>query len=414
MGRNDERLRSAARMMRAKAPIQFRIAVATLFVAALALSTLGLFGCRVAQDAKRQFAMNPALHVILVNSVSLEGQELPRHVDWQDRERIQQTLDQSFPNAGARVWNVYQINFGITDSEGYTDWVESVDRDATALLGLAQMRNDTAYTPSSKASRLMLYVPAVRQTRGGYESDRRTPMAFSRVERLSRQAPLMTLASTWDAESMNGRPLFVSYDTYRTILERAFGQPFPDLIRALARGRDLGIEPIACVAVYVPHLADVDQVASILAAHHDNVAYALGVFQQLSSTWRSGARLAVGFIAVILMATCLSAWLAFRGDLRRSRTDLGILRHFGFSSREVARIYHLRFQRTFLVCAGFTAVYTLVAGALLFRLPAYACVALACVGAGFVGLVSMALARAARKTAAIQLVHLLRFSKEME
>jgi len=407
-------LRSAARMMRAKAPIQFRLAAATLFVAAFALSTMGLFAWRVVQDAKRQFVTNTAVHVILVNSRSLGEQDLPRPVQWQDRQRIQEILDQSLSDAGARAWNVYQINFGITDSEGRADWVESVDPGAASLLGLAQMRDDTAYTTSSKASRLILYVPVVRQTQGGYESDRRIPMTLTRVEQIPRQAPLMALSSALNADSPNGRPLFVSYDAYRTILERAFGQPFPGVIRALERGQDFGIEPVASVAVYIPHLTDVDQVARILTAHHYNVAYALGAFQQLSSTWRTAARMAFGFILVTVVAMYLGAWLAFRSDLRRSRKDLGILRHFGFSAQEVARIYHLKFRGMFLTCAGSTALYTLVAGALVFRLPWYACVVLACAVAACVGLMSMANASAARKTAALHLPHLLRFSKEME
>ncbi|WP_242549832.1 hypothetical protein [Alicyclobacillus mali (ex Roth et al. 2021)] len=154
--------------------------------------------------------------------------------------------------------------------------------------------------------------------------------------------------------------------------------------------------------------------ARILTAHHYNVAYALGAFQQLSSTWRTAVRMAFGFIVVTVMATYLGAWLAFRSDLRRSRKDLGILRHFGFSAQQVARIYHMKFRGMFLTCAGSMALYTLVAGTFMFRLPWYACAVLASASAACVGLLSMALARAARKTAVLQLPHLLRLSNEME
>lgn len=407
-------LRNAARLMRTNAPIQFRLAAATLFVAAFALSTVGLFAWRVVQDAKRQFVTNTAIHVILVNSRSFREQDLPHPVQWQERQRIQEILNQSLPHAGARAWNVYQINFGITDSEGRADWVESVDPGAASLLGLAQMRDDTAYTTSSNASRLSLYVPVVRQTQGGYESDRRVPVDFSRVEHISNQAPLVALSSALNLDSARGRPLFVSYNTYRVILERAFSQPFSGVIRALEHGQDLGIEPVASVAVYVPQLTDVDQAARILSAHHYNVAYTLGSFQGFSSTFRAAHWMGLGFVLVTVIGLYAGAWLAFRSDLRRSRKDLGILRHFGFSVQEAARIYHYKFRGMFLLCAGSAVLYTCVAGVWVVRLPWYACGALACFIAACVGFMDMANAWAARQTAALDLAYLLRFSKEVD
>ncbi|WP_158306704.1 hypothetical protein [Alicyclobacillus acidocaldarius] len=143
--------------------------------------------------------------------------------------------------------------------------MESVDPGGALLLGLLTMRDDTGYSVPPTPSPLILQVPVVRVTQGGYESDRRVSMTLSHTAPITRQAPLFSLQSEATGENALGRPLFVSYDTYRRILETAYQRPYAALVRAFTQGQDLGIQPVENVAVYVPHVADVDRVARALA-----------------------------------------------------------------------------------------------------------------------------------------------------
>ncbi|WP_206830250.1 hypothetical protein [Alicyclobacillus fructus] len=413
--RNDATpLRDVARMMRNKTPIQFRIAAATLFVALLVLSTLGLYTLRMALDVKRQFFSNDAVHVILVDAQSSEHQTLPRHVQFRDREQIERIFASSMPGAKARVWNVYQINFGILDSTGRTNWVESVDPGGALLLGLLTMRDDTGYAVPPTPSPLILQVPVVRVTQGGYESDRRVSMTLSHTAPITRQAPLFSLQSEATGENALGRPLFVSYDTYRRILETAYQRPYAALVRAFTQGQDLGIQPVENVAVYVPHVADVDRVARALAGRGYDTVYTFRAFQQLSSTLQTSSWMALVFTMLVAAGTYAGIWLFFRNDLRRGRKDMGILRHLGYSPSEVVSVYRRKLRALFLTCMASACLYTLVGGIVLFRLSWTACALLACVIAAFVGLMEVGNTRAVRKTAMLDIADLVRFSKEEE
>ncbi|WP_304459768.1 hypothetical protein, partial [Alicyclobacillus sendaiensis] len=281
--RNDATpLREVARMLRRKTRVQFRIAAATLFVALLVLSTLGLYTLRMAFDVKRQFLSNPTVHIVLVDTQTSEHQTLPRHVQFRDREQIERILARSLPSAHARVWNLYQVNFGILDSTGHTNWVESVDPGGALLLGLTTMRNDTGYVVSPTARPLVLQVPVIRVTEGGYESDRRVNLTLPNTAQITQEAPLLSLKPDVTAASALGRPLFVSFDTYRRILETAYQRPYSVLVRAFTQGQDLGIQPVESVVVEVPHVADVDRVARALADHGYDTEYTFRAFQQLS------------------------------------------------------------------------------------------------------------------------------------
>lgn len=382
---------------------------AAVIVVFLIASALTMTCLAVRQEGRKEISRNFTDNInTRVIEVSADSTADPDAVlGFSDASKIRNMLSGS--KGSYTVMSVYDLGFGMQDSEGRTWFLYGIDEKAEKILG-TDIGDDCgifAGRSDNKEEKLELEVPVVEVKNDGFESSETRTMIIDAAPQKNKKL---------NSIMKDGRNcLYVNEATYGKAVTAAFGMDFDTFRREYDEGNDFGIVPVKSVFVYCSDIGVVEQAAEKIEKRNYDVAYTLQAFDDLpGSVGRTSLMLfAVAVMAYIVSIVILAA--SYFSQFRGLQKDMGILRHMGFSAKQVRSIYSSNISGIMLPAAVFDIAFSAVVSYVLTdsghteifagtAVPMLASVA-------FVGLISwIMLGKFCRK----DILTLVRFSKDSE
>lgn len=320
-----------------KSPKYLRNAAVLLIGSMLLLGTVLTVVERQLLQTAEDFNSNDNVHFIEVSAPVAGGAESAR-LTFADVSTIRHTVEDVAPG-GHSVTTLLQTGFGIPDADGAEHFLTGLDGDDARLVGREHLRDGTAYSTSADRDEVELQVPVVEVTDGGMTSQTVSRLPLRAEDGLSPDSPLFVLTHADEAST------FVSGETFRTVLSHAFGRPWAEIERGYEADNPFGIPIIG--AVYV-RVHDLDEVASVAAALERDgylTDYTFKAFDDLAASLDSTFLLGVLTVALVAALGMGLSLANINTYFRLAHRDMGVLRHIGYPTRAVSRIYGRRVAR---------------------------------------------------------------------
>lgn len=352
--------RAISRLVTGKAKKYLRTSTALFLMAFLLLGGYLVFLENQYLQMRNDFLDNDAVRLITVTGpVNPQGEA---YLKFADVDTIRKKIAEEYPDARPEISVKYSLGFGIPDDAGTARFLYGIDGQGARLLGLTDLEDDTLYTSSAPSNdRVTLSIPVVEVAAGGMSSGEDVSRTFAVVGGVSGASPLNMLGQP-DPES-----LYVNVDTFGEIVGTAFGVPWPEFQQQYDSANVFGTQVIKNVYVYLPDLDDVQQIGKSMGGWGYASSYTLRAFDDIAGSLRTSALVGLAGIVAIFLGCAAYVLLTFNSYLRVSHSDLAILKHFGFTDSQVARMYASRAGAVFTLIGGVVAVCVTALGAFLLR-----------------------------------------------
>lgn len=304
---------------------------------------------------QRDFDRNANVHVIEVTAPA-DG-ESGSQLKFADLARIGSQIDLLEGVGPTSVTVQYALGFGIPDSSGADRFFYGLDGEGGRLLGLAPLEAGVAYSVAAPTlPNLDVRVPVVDVTNAGMSSGDSVAVRLRAVGGVSPSSPLMVLGRP-DSEA-----LYVEGTTFQRLVTTAFETDWRTFRERYDRDNPYGIQVIKSVHIYVHDLAGVKVVAESLTESGFDTAYTLKAFDDLAGSLRSSTIASLLAVLAIFMGCAVYITMSFNSYMNLAHRDMGILRHLGYSSERVRRLFARRVARTSAIVGGGVVLYTIVIG----------------------------------------------------
>jgi len=330
-----------------------------LFIMSLTfVATLLVFVENQYLQMRKDFVENENTRIIQIGTVQSNGRV--DYLRFADAARIKKKLKLEHPNSAFKVINQYQFNFGITDTEGNAHFLFSLDEVGASLLGdRIEFHPGTAYSIHAPAnSSIELMIPVIEVVEGGMRSVEAISYILQREAGVSPNNPFALFEH-------NSNHLYIAASTYRQIIELVFATDWSTFVERFDRDNPYGIAAINRIFVSVGDLSDVRPMVRTLSDMGFGVHYILKAFDDLAASVRTTAVLMSILTLAVFLGAAAYIVLSFNACLRIQQKDMGILKHFGYSTADLEGIYSIGINHVFLRAGLVVAAYTLIITAVL-------------------------------------------------
>lgn len=331
---------------------------------------------------RTDFETNTNLRVVSVtHKESSQGPYSP--LDFADAAALRASLDRSLfegqpLSREAVISERFEFGTGIQTSDGRTLFVYGADPGLGPALGVERLQDGVGYTAGGADGATELQVPVVVAKQDGYESKEIRPEPLAIDSNLDPQRVGYLLGGRADSS------VFVTTTTFQRIAQTMFATDWDTIQREWTQGQ-LSMTPlIGGIYLYLPRIEQVEPAARAVQGDGYATVHGLQAFDDLTTSLQRSS-LFGGLLAGLLVAAAIGYMvLAWRGYLRLSRRDIGILKHWGLPESRIRSAYARRLARTCLVALAACAVTAIASGLVAFGPGRGVIIGLA--NAGIVGL----------------------------
>lgn len=395
------------RIIKRKTSGYLRISVTLFFIA---IAFIGIFAelfLSQYYQINSDFLKNRNTHVIEVGSKENDG--MISGLCFSDVEEIQELLTQSKYN-DANAYAELMLSFGV---EG-TDLGDSVFiyclTDDSALLKDEYVQDNVLYGTTVDADNTVLKIPVVNIENGGASSDKciNCPVKIDKSSKLSETLSLN--------DTVIGKT-YVSYNTYRKIIESCYSIKWNDFIAKVNAGENLESEIVSRIFVHSDKTDDIEDIAKLLNKNKYETNYTFKAFDNFSQSMKVTQAVVLCMLLMVLGITSINSYLSFKSYIQLQRKDMGILKHYGYDNSDIYRIYSFIVNSIFTKIVLAVILVTMIAGVMV--LKSENLISGAIIGCLIVIIPSLALnltvhCRLIRKCADEDILILLKRSKEFE
>ena len=285
---------------------------------------------------KEDFFYNDNTHIIEITS-KRENNKLV-NLQSLDEEYIKTTLNNVFSDTEVCVSIEYSINFGIPDSNNNTYFIYMLNDKLSNKLGLNFTNDFTAiYTRDTPLENITLKLPKIIIENQGYSSSESIdfPIKIEKVNSLSHY-----LTDGLDK-------LYISEGLYTKIINEMFD--------------DNSYNNINRILIYVTTLSNVDHIADIINSLGFNINYTLESFNDLSKSLNNTLLSSFIILSLLLIVTSINLIISSEIYLKNNQKDMGIFKHYGYTTSQVYSIYknnfHTLFFKSFMITEGFSLLF---------------------------------------------------------
>ena len=285
---------------------------------------------------KEDFFYNDKTHIIEITS-KRENNKLV-NLQSLDEEYIKTTLNNVFSDTEVCVSIEYSINFGIPDSNNNTYFIYMLNDKLSNKLGLNFTNDFTAiYTRDTPLENITLKLPKIIIENQGYSSSESIdfPIKIEKVNSLSHY-----LTDGLDK-------LYISEGLYTKIINEMFD--------------DNSYNNINRILIYVTTLSNVDHIADIINSLGFNINYTLESFNDLSKSLNNTLLSSFIILSLLLIVTSINLIISSEIYLKNNQKDMGIFKHYGYTTSQVYSIYknnfHTLFFKSFMITEGFSLLF---------------------------------------------------------
>ena len=326
----------------------------TLLVAALVLSAVMVLVLTRQADIQREnFDANSNVRVITVDHRTDESAGFT--LEPRDVETVR-----ALAGADAVVTPRLTLGAGLTTDGSTPVFIVGIDPAASTLIGVADMVDNTGYSVAGLAGEAVIQVPVITGESGdGISSDKLAPYSLQ-------LSPTVDPVKAKYLEGSRAEEVtYVTESTFWTLAELMLSKDQREIEASALSGEISMIPLLSAVYVEVPDVQRVRTTASNIEVGGFGVSYALQAFDEVERSLSTQQWLSTVFGAVVLLGVAAYVIVSWRSYLRLSRRDIGILKHWRVSTRDITRLYAKSLSRSLLLPL-FAATGTFAVGSMWF------------------------------------------------
>ena len=301
-----------SRIIAKKKKYIFLILMAVFILITVMTTVVGSFSLYQYDTAKKNFSDNPFAKTIEITSYSSKSNET-RKLNSEDVDCVKEILKQTDVNC--KVVIEYLIHFGIPTDAGDIVFVKSFSDDffAEEILN----NRDTLITKNPAfQDKVVLSIPVIKNEDGGYSSDTSVLKEYECLK-------------IDDNSVLNGYIKEDELIASETVFKDIVGSMFADK----------GYSDVENIYVNVDSINDVKNIANVLSSEKYDVKHAFEYYDDLDVSVSRLIHFSLMVLVLLLIFALLFLVGLFELTLKNSVGDIAILKHLGFRSGSIDKVY---------------------------------------------------------------------------
>ncbi|MGL5714219.1 MAG: hypothetical protein ACRCXT_11900 [Paraclostridium sp.] len=298
---------------------------------------------------KNDFIDNNNMHIIEVNSFI--NKSMPNKIEslkYEDKKNIYKKIKDKYPNSSFNIYTESSIAMGISDKENNTFFIYSMDNTLAKSFGLDLTNNNGYLTTELSEKKSTLSIPIIDNSSDGY-------VANDYYEYVLNIKPLPQLNSPFIDTSLE--KLYVSEETYEFIIGKIFEKNL----------NDETIKSLDKILIYIDDLSNVKQIGELLNDDGYNCNYTFSAFNDMSSSLKNTTLIGMILIIFIVLISCINIVVSFNLYFKNLQKDIGILKHYGYDSQLIFKIYKRTFEIPFIISLILILIYSFIISVVLMK-----------------------------------------------
>ena len=301
-----------SRIIAKKKKYIFLILMAVFILITVMTTVVGSFSLYQYDTAKKNFSDNQFAKTIEITSYSPKSNET-RKLNSKDVDCVKEILKQTDVNC--KVVIEYLIHFGIPTDAGDIVFIKSFSDDFFAEETLSN--RDTLITKNPEfQDRIILSIPVIKNEDGGYSSD-------------------TSVLKEYECLKIDDNSVLNGYIKEDELI--ASETVFKDIVGAMFA--DKGYSDVENIYVNVDSINDVKNIANVLSSEKYDVKHAFEYYDDLDVSVSRLIHFSLMVLVLLLIFALLFLVGLFELTLKNSVGDIAILKHLGFRSGSIDKVY---------------------------------------------------------------------------
>ena len=301
-----------SRIIAKKKKYIFLILMAVFILITVMITIVGSFSLYQYDMAKKNFSDNQFAKTIEITSYSPKSNET-RKLNSEDVDCVKQILKQTDVNC--KVVIEYLIHFGIPTDVGDIVFVKSFSDDFFAEETLNN-RNTLITKNLAFQDKVVLSIPVIKNEDGGYSSD-------------------TSVLKEYECLKIDDNSVLNGYIKEDELI--ASETVFKDIIGTMFAGK--GYPDVENIYVNVDSINDVKNIANVLTSEKYDVKHAFEYYDDLDVSISRLIHFSLMVLVLLLIFALLFLVGIFELTLKNSVGDIAILKHLGFRSGSIDKVY---------------------------------------------------------------------------
>lgn len=350
-------LKTISNYMYKKASSYLRIVIGIFICTLICLSSVMVFYKNQKIREDKNYNKNSKIHTIRVVSKTNKEYELEQ-LTVKDSKNIETILERDGVNANQyTISNIFAITFGITDNnnEGYV--IYGIGNENKELVGELQLQNDVLYMEQPSNQQVDLDIPVLNMKEGGISVSKSVLMPVTCEAINLSKSPLMLYKTPH-------KNLNYAYVNEKTFLKMIGIMNKIDEVESLHSDKLEQISFVDELYVYVKQVGDIDRIASLLEKNYYQLVYSLSAFDSFSEDYKNASIFVTMFVVLFVLIASIHVILSFKSYIKLQQKDMGILKHLGYSIRDISIIYRRNINHMFMKLTIGIVLYTCFIGSI--------------------------------------------------
>ncbi len=301
-----------SRIIAKKKKYIFLILMAVFILITVMITIVGSFSLYQYDMAKKNFSDNQFAKTIEITSYSPKSNET-RKLSSEDVDCVKQILKQTDVNC--KVVIEYLIHFGIPTDVGDIVFVKSFSDDFFAEETLNNRNTLITKNPAFQ-DKVVLSIPVIKNEDGGYSSD-------------------TSVLKEYECLKIDDNSVLNGYIKEDELI--ASETVFKDIIGTMFAGK--GYPDVENIYVNVDSINDVKNIANVLTSEKYDVKHAFEYYDDLDVSISRLIHFSLMVLVLLLIFALLFLVGIFELTLKNSVGDIAILKHLGFRSGSIDKVY---------------------------------------------------------------------------
>ena len=347
-------LRKVSKLLRKKSTSYLKISFAIFIISLIIVSSASVVGISQYMNLQKEFIKNDNTHVICVSGIEY-GDEYD-NLTLKDKKLIEKIIKSSFPNIRFNIILESRIPNGISDKTGNHFSLFVVGNDCGKWLKLDKMEDNTIYSVNQNEklpSQICLELPIIKSEKDGMSADTYKDYNVN----FSSKASKRNIFETYNRSP--GTHYYINYNTYVNLTSVMYG---------ISKDSIKNSDSIENLYIYVENIGNVEKVANVLISKKYATDYTLKAFDSLDHIVQLFIKAGFILILAIFIFTCINLVLSFNSYIKLQKKDIAILKHLGYSNKNIKKIYRMNIADTFLKLGVGIVIYTSIIGGFLINI----------------------------------------------
>ncbi|MDR1018367.1 MAG: hypothetical protein LBM02_06660 [Lachnospiraceae bacterium] len=355
-------------------------------------------------QSKNDFIENNNIHIIHISNTRSKNSLQGSYLKFSDIERLQQSIK------GSNIFTIYNLGFGISDSKDNSFFLQGIDNKAFKFYNVEKLKDSQGYLmkDKDKIAKVQLNVPEISVDDGGFTSDKTKEITVL-IKKIDKKNTLEQLNSYSD------NTIIVNENTIKNIVKAMYKVSWVTYKKNYDIDNPYGVEIISEIDVYVKDFNKIRDVNDEIKREGYETSYVLSAFQDMQASLFKTYGVYISLLVFVLVISLINICFAYKNYIFSMEKDMGILRHMGYSEKEVFNMYFAIITNPYMKIVGVSGVYSLLLSIILLRIKFIGLfLILICLIALFFIVIIMAIVGMIKKSTRKNILDLLKYSKEAE